>query len=541
MTEIFAAADAADERFALEFQVAGGPGSASRLSSCHGTRFEEALPVRPFRFEKGLRSFAGWWYFATTGAHVGFESWLERDHLMLMDFDPGVRAVSSQPFWLRWRDGEGRSRRHAPDFFARRADGTGVVVDVRPDDRIPRQGRGGVRGDGAGVRGRGLGVPAGRGRSTRCWSRTCGGCRATGTGGAWAPEVAAVAAGGVRRRRRAGRGGRAGRGPAGGAAGAVPPDVAAAVLAADLTAPLGMSTVVLRGRGPVSGARRRQVWDRRPDPGRRRPSVGDQRWPGPGSGWPTRRATVRTVTLAELVSDPRVRGPGRGPAQGTRPGIGLDGPACRRGGGGVAGGSAHIVEVVYGLRPDAPPGAGPRPEYDPERTSLTGREKAKAAELSAAGRPVRPARSSSRRQRWEAARPGRRWSTAGRPGGTPPAGRADERVVEAMRQAIGEATEASSRTTGLRDLAGRGRSSPRHGYGRPRVPSGRTFYRLFGALAHGQARDRIGLAPAGRWPAGRRARSARCRPRRPARWCRSTPPRWTCWCCWTTGSPAGSS
>ena len=66
------------------------------------------MPARPFRFEKGLRSFAGWWYFATTAAHVGFESWLERDHLMLMDFDPDVVAVSSQPFWLRWSDGTGR-------------------------------------------------------------------------------------------------------------------------------------------------------------------------------------------------------------------------------------------------------------------------------------------------------------------------------------------------------------------------------------------------------------------------------------------------
>jgi hypothetical protein len=132
-----AAADAADGRFLLEFQVGGGTWTRGSLSSCGGVRFEEALPVRPFRFEKGLRSFAGWWYFATTGAHVGFESWLERDHLMLMDFDPAVRAVSSQPFWLRWRDEEGRTRRHAPDFFARLADGTGVVVDVRPDDRIP--------------------------------------------------------------------------------------------------------------------------------------------------------------------------------------------------------------------------------------------------------------------------------------------------------------------------------------------------------------------------------------------------------------------
>jgi len=84
-------------------------------------------PVRPFRFEKGLRRFAGWWYFVTTGVHVGFESWLER-YLMLMDFGPAVRTVSSQPFWLCRRDGKDRSRRHAPDFFARKADGTGVAA-----------------------------------------------------------------------------------------------------------------------------------------------------------------------------------------------------------------------------------------------------------------------------------------------------------------------------------------------------------------------------------------------------------------------------
>ena len=95
----------------LEFRAADGAWQRGPLSSCCGVRFEGVLPVRPFRFEKGLRSFAGWWYFATAGAHVGFESWLERDHLMLMDFDPAVRAVSSQPFWLRWRDGEGRVRR----------------------------------------------------------------------------------------------------------------------------------------------------------------------------------------------------------------------------------------------------------------------------------------------------------------------------------------------------------------------------------------------------------------------------------------------
>jgi len=56
---------------------------------------------------------------------------------MLMDFDPGVTAVASQPFWLGWRDGDDKRRRHVPDYFARRGDGSAVVVDVRPDDRIP--------------------------------------------------------------------------------------------------------------------------------------------------------------------------------------------------------------------------------------------------------------------------------------------------------------------------------------------------------------------------------------------------------------------
>src|SRR5580692_8749189 len=43
---------------------------------------------------------------------------------------------------------------------------------------------------------------------------------------------------------------------------------------------------------------------------------------------------------------------------------------------------AHIIEVVDGIRPDAPAGTSPRPAYDVERTSLRQRELAKAAELS---------------------------------------------------------------------------------------------------------------------------------------------------------------
>jgi hypothetical protein len=48
---------------------------------------------------------------------------------MLLDYDPDVTAISSQPFVLHWHDGI-RDRRHT------QADGSALVVDVRADDRI---------------------------------------------------------------------------------------------------------------------------------------------------------------------------------------------------------------------------------------------------------------------------------------------------------------------------------------------------------------------------------------------------------------------
>jgi hypothetical protein len=128
------ASQAWDREVELEFTVASAGGRV-RLAECIGVRFEDAVPARSFRWSRGQGHFPGWWWLATTGRHVGYESWLERDHLMLLDFDPAVTAVASQPFWLHWRDGR-RSRRHAPDFFARLADGTAMVIDVRADDRI---------------------------------------------------------------------------------------------------------------------------------------------------------------------------------------------------------------------------------------------------------------------------------------------------------------------------------------------------------------------------------------------------------------------
>ena len=110
-------------------------GRACLLSVCWNARFEDVPPVRDFPSYTGQRNFPGLYFAACTGRHIGFESWVERDNMMLLDFSREVRAFSAQPFWLLWSAG-GKVRRHVPDLFARLADGGGLVIDVRPDDRI---------------------------------------------------------------------------------------------------------------------------------------------------------------------------------------------------------------------------------------------------------------------------------------------------------------------------------------------------------------------------------------------------------------------
>jgi hypothetical protein len=106
------------------------------LAVCWPLRFERMSPVRAFASFRGQRNWPGWWWFSRTGTHVVYESWVERDVLMALDADQGVEAVASQPMWLHWIGEAGKARRHAPDFFVRHVDGTGVLVDVRPDDRV---------------------------------------------------------------------------------------------------------------------------------------------------------------------------------------------------------------------------------------------------------------------------------------------------------------------------------------------------------------------------------------------------------------------
>ena len=166
----------------------------------------------------------------------------------------------------------------------------------------------------------------------------------------------------------------------------------------------------------------------------------------------------------------------------------------------------HIVEVLTGLPPGAGDGTVARPKYDPGTVTLTRREQAKAAELTAAGHPITASAVAKRRRRYQQQglagmldyRARRRM---------PPHGRADAAVVAAMRKAVGEAAEDSTRTAVFvfrrtREILAEEGSEP------GRLPSERTLYRLLGRLEAGShttglARTRRSLAARPEGPFGR--------------------------------------
>lgn len=75
------------EQFEVGYVDADGGQQRLPLSEAWSMRFESCRPVRGFASYKGQRNHVGQWWTATTGALVGFESWLERDRLLLLDSD----------------------------------------------------------------------------------------------------------------------------------------------------------------------------------------------------------------------------------------------------------------------------------------------------------------------------------------------------------------------------------------------------------------------------------------------------------------------
>jgi len=103
------------------------------------TRLNLLRPVR--QIQSNRRSLVGRVRLATGGA-ASFESSLERDWLICLDFDPDVQMVVEQPFTLSYV-ADGVQRRYTPDVLAQFSEQDGlasvIVYEVKPIDELRAQ------------------------------------------------------------------------------------------------------------------------------------------------------------------------------------------------------------------------------------------------------------------------------------------------------------------------------------------------------------------------------------------------------------------
>lgn len=140
----------------------------------------------------------------------------------------------------------------------------------------------------------------------------------------------------------------------------------------------------------------------------------------------------------------------------------------------------HLVEVETGLAPDAPPGAEPRPGFDPVTTSVAGRDRAKAAELGVSVRTIQIRRARYAQQGlWGLVdqRAVREYDATGR---------ADARLVTAVRELVDAETDTSTGTRSRLIRRVVKKMEAEHGVGVVPLPGKTTFYKVIDAVATGR-------------------------------------------------------
>ena len=91
-------------------------------------------PVRTPGVYQRQRHMPGRWFSTTAGRFLEYESLLERDWMLLMDFDREVEWICEQPLRLRYvRDG--RPVSHVPDLLVWRQ-GAPELCDVKSEERL---------------------------------------------------------------------------------------------------------------------------------------------------------------------------------------------------------------------------------------------------------------------------------------------------------------------------------------------------------------------------------------------------------------------
>jgi hypothetical protein len=119
----------------VSLRMADGGEASFPLRQVQARQVIAAVPWRKTRSARGQAHYPGYFWSATMGAHVIYESRLELARLLLADFDRDVVAIAAQPFLLQALVA-GRARRHVPDFLLAHADKSVRVVNVKPAGKL---------------------------------------------------------------------------------------------------------------------------------------------------------------------------------------------------------------------------------------------------------------------------------------------------------------------------------------------------------------------------------------------------------------------
>jgi hypothetical protein len=119
----------------VSFKDSCGAVSTVGIGSVNAESVAAAMPWRTFRWRQGQAHYSGWYWSATTGGHLVYESRLELAYLLMADFDPSVVSIAAQPFYVT-APADGRRRRHVPDFLVIDSDGLATVVNVKPTSHL---------------------------------------------------------------------------------------------------------------------------------------------------------------------------------------------------------------------------------------------------------------------------------------------------------------------------------------------------------------------------------------------------------------------
>src|SRR5258705_3656565 len=119
----------------VSFKESSGEVSTVGIASVSAESVVAGMSWRTFRWRQGQAHYSGWYWSATTGAHLVYESRLELAYLLMADFDPTVVSVAAQPLCVMVQ-ADGRRRRHVPDFLVIDSDGLATVVNVKPAEQL---------------------------------------------------------------------------------------------------------------------------------------------------------------------------------------------------------------------------------------------------------------------------------------------------------------------------------------------------------------------------------------------------------------------